>query len=93
MSNNRKSHYVTVSEDDGENYRVIAELMSELGYRMNHSTVHNNIVGIMRKFADALIQYTGADVDPDELSRSKEFQMCIANVLQKIESARKSANT
>ena len=50
--------YATV--EDGVNYRDIAETMSEIGFKMNHSSARNHVIRVMKKFADAVNDATGA---------------------------------
>jgi hypothetical protein len=85
--------YATVSEDDGVNYRDIAETMSELGFQMNHSSARNYVLRVMRKFVEALDEQWGLQLDDEriaEITKSPEFQQGIAEILHAIESNRKN---
>jgi hypothetical protein len=85
--------YATVVQDDGVNYREIAETMTELGFTMNHSSARNYVLRIMKKFAAAVSSSYGADLEEKHLeviSRSPMFQLGIAEVLQDIEHERRS---
>lgn len=82
--------YATV--DDGVNYRDIADTMTEIGYRMNHSSARNYVLRVMRKFADAIVDQYGIKMSDEKLNdvaRSPMFQSGIAELLQDIESFRK----
>jgi transposase-like protein len=85
--------YATVAHDDGVNYREIAELMTELGFMMNHSSARNYIIRVMRKFAAALADENDVDVDEmrvDEIAKDPSFQRGIAELLQVIEVRRRA---
>ncbi|NDD31357.1 MAG: hypothetical protein EB084_24160, partial [Proteobacteria bacterium] len=45
--------YATV-DSDGVNYREISEVMTEMGWPMNHSSARNYVLRAMRKFAVGL---------------------------------------
>ena len=84
-----KSTYATVSSDEGINYREIADMMSEIGFKMNHSSARNYVLRVMRKFADAIVKEWDIDVHPsriDVIVKSPQFQQAICDVLQTIES-------
>ena len=84
--------YATVTEDEGVNYREIADTMSELGFSMNHSSARNYVLRVMRKFADAFnVQYE-LKLDSkriDEIAKSPDFQQGVAEVLHTIEARRR----
>lgn len=86
MSNlNRRSIYATVVEEEGINYREIAEMMSEIGFRMNHSSARNYVLRTMRKFADAIDcewNLCLTETKKDQLAKSPQFQQAISDILQ-----------
>lgn len=90
--------YATVDDDDDGNYRYIADLMCEIGYIMNHSSVRNYILRTMRKFAQAVnvklkLNLTSDKID--ELAKSPLFQSGISDLLRAYEdtkSGKKNAN-
>jgi hypothetical protein len=87
--------YATVSEDDGVNYRDISETMTELGFKMNHSSARNYVIRVMKKFAVAYSDHFNRDLSEEQLNevvRSPDFQATIADVLQTIESQRRASN-
>ena len=82
--------YATV--DDGVNYRDIADTMTEIGYKMNHSSARNYVLRVMRKFAVAITDQHGVNMSDeglDNVSRSPMFQSGISELLQDIEAVRK----
>lgn len=81
--------YSTVSEEEGVNYREIASTMTDIGYKMNHSSARNYVLRIMRKFAKAVIEEWGLDVSEgriDLVIKMPQFQQAICEILQTIES-------
>lgn len=88
MKNQKNSVYATVSFDDGVNYREIADMMTEIGYKMNHSSARNYVLRVMRKFADAFIEDWDLEVSEDKIDKiikSPQFQKAICNILQELE--------
>lgn len=87
--NQKNSVYATVAIEEGVNYREIADLMSEIGFKMNHSSARNYVLRVMRKFADALLKEWDIEMSNDkvdQLVKSPQFQQAIADILQTIES-------
>lgn len=86
---NTRQTYATV-EEEGVNYREIADTMTALGFKMNHSSARNYVLRIMRKFADAIIREWDINTPDEErmkdIIKSPEFQAAICDVLQTIES-------
>ena len=83
--------YATVSEDDGVNYREISEVVTEMGWPMNHSSARNYVLRAMAKFAEAYGDYAGEAVDPTQLARSPVFQSFVGDVLRSLEAERRSS--
>ena len=84
--------YATVAEDEGVNYREIADTMTELGFSMNHSSARNYVLRVMRKFAEAFTETLDLDYDDrriDEISKDPIFQHGVAELLQVLESRRR----
>lgn len=87
--------YATVAVDDGINYRVIADTMTELGFSMNHSSARNYVLRVMRKFVKAFTTGWGIDLTEEklnEVAKSPAFQYGIAELLQTVELERRRAN-
>jgi hypothetical protein len=88
MKTNKSSTYATVTKDEGVNYREIADMMTEIGFKMNHSSARNYVLRVMRKFADALRSEWNldlSDADMDRIVKSPQFQNAISGILQNIE--------
>lgn len=76
--------YATVNEDEGVNYREIADIMSEVGFIMNHSSVRNYILRIMQKFINAFDNEMELNLSKEKLkiiAASPQFQNVIADLL------------
>ena len=85
---------MTVTDDDGINYREIAETLTEMGFSMNHSSVHNHVVKIMQKFATEIMKQWDVEATPERVlstAKSPLFQSNIAELLQVIEANRINA--
>jgi len=81
--------YATVVGDEGVNYREIADMMTEIGYKMNHSSARNYVLRVMRKFAEGIVESWDLDVSDheiDKIVKSPAFQAAISDVLQQIKS-------
>ena len=84
--------YATVAEEEGVNYREIAEVMTELGFSMNHSSARNYVLRVMRKFVAALGEAWGQELDEqriDEIAKDPSFQHGIAELLHVVEARRR----
>jgi len=80
--------YATVMEDEGVNYREIADIMTNLGFTMNHSSARNHVLRVMKKFADAFDQEWNLKLDDKKLkdiSSSPVFQSVISDLLHSVE--------
>lgn len=85
--------YATVSDDEGINYREIASTMTDIGYKMNHSSARNYVLRVMKKFAEAVIQEWSIDVPEEKLEeivKTPQFQQAICEILQLIDSEEKN---
>jgi hypothetical protein len=85
--------YATVAEDEGDNYREIADMMTEMGFSMNHSSARNYVLRVMRKFVQALIDEWQLDLSEqrvDEIAKSPQFQHGIADLLHIVEAQRRA---
>ena len=80
--------YSTIGDIEGENFRNIADILSKMGYKMNHSSVHNYVSKIMKKFAGGFAEHYGYKCSEQNLSmiaKSSLFQNGLAEILHKIE--------
>ena len=76
--------YATVADEEGVNYRDIADTMTILGFTMNHSSARNYVLRVMRKFVATYASEWGielGDVDIDEIAKSPTFQAGVADIL------------
>jgi len=90
MNKKKSSSYATVTLDEGVNYREIADMMTEIGFKMNHSSARNYVLRVMRKFADAIVDSWCLDVpeqNREKIVKSPQFQQAICNILQSIETS------
>lgn len=85
----KKTSYATIPAGEGVNYREIADMMTSIGFKMNHSSARNYVLRVMRKFAEAITSEWDLDVSESKLDRiikSPQFQQAICDILQSIES-------
>lgn len=84
--------YATVIEDEGVNYREIADIMSEIGFIMNHSSARNYVLRVMQKFAEEFDSEWDLDLSEEKIkavAASPQFQNVIADLLHNLEATRK----
>lgn len=90
--NEKKNGYATVSDDEGVNYRDIAETMTMMGHKMNHSSARNYVLRVMQKFASAIADMNDVELEGEKLqlvAKSPSFQCGISDILQTIEAKRR----
>lgn len=83
----KNNQYATVN-NEGINYREIADTMTSIGFKMNHSSARNYVLRVMKKFATAIVEDWDLDVTDDKIEaivKSPQFQQGICDVLQSIE--------
>lgn len=84
--------YATVNDEDGVNYRDIAETLTALGHPMGHSSVRNYVIRTMVKFAGAISEKLELNFDQEHIKQvamSPMFQEGIASILSVIEANRR----
>ena len=87
MAKNKIKKYVTVGNDHkGLDYRSIAEIMTNDGHKMNHSSVRNYIVRSFTKVAESLsssygMNYTAEEID--KIAKSPDFQHALIDVMKR----------
>lgn len=90
MEEVERRKYSTTTEDDGVNYRDIADTMTLLGFPMNHSSARNHVVRVMKKFVAAYSIYMySKDLSDErmiEVAKNPTFQSGVAELLHAIES-------
>lgn len=85
----KSSVYATVSLEDGVNYREIAETMTHLGFKMNHSSARNYVLRVMKKFAVAITTEWDISVPEhkmEKIVKSPQFQQAVCSLLQSTDS-------
>lgn len=85
--------YATVATDEGINYREIADTMTELGFPMNHSSVRNYVLRVMRKFVQEFADEYDIDLNEtriNEIAKSPGFQHGVADLLHVAEVERRA---
>ena len=82
----RSQHgYATVADEGGLGYREIAEKMSQLGDKMNHSTARNIFLSSMRKIAKDICNLHKVNVCSDKINKiatDPRFQEGIIEILK-----------
>lgn len=81
-----------VTDDDGVNYRDIAEIMTDLGYPMKHSAARNYIIAVMKKFAEEFCRALNITLDDETMSnvaKNPLFQSGVADILWYVEVERR----
>lgn len=85
--------YATVLEDNGVNYREIADIMSDIGFVMNHSSARNYVLRIMVKFVSAFDEEWELGLTNEKLrniAASAQFQNVISDLLHNLETTNES---
>ena len=85
--------YATI-DDDGVNYRDISATLSEMGFKMNHSSARNYVLRTMKKFAEAYARHMEFSVSPkklEDIARSPAFQGVMSDILQELEVERRGS--
>lgn len=91
-SEESKTGYATVVVDDGDHYRNIANILTVMGYPMNHSSARNYVIRIMKMFVAAFGKHINKNFTDSELERvakSPVFQNILSEKLHLIEQLRK----
>ena len=84
MSN--KNKYITVNNFSGNSYSKVAEIMSNEGYKMNHSSVRNYVTrGFCKIVKNISINYdlNYTDDQIKKIAQSQEFQDSIIKIMKK----------
>ena len=84
--------YATVIDEEGVNYREIADIMSEIGFIMNHSSARNYVLRVMTKFVEAFDEEWEVGLSTDRVrtaATSPQFQNVISDLLHNLEATRK----
>lgn len=88
--------YATVIEDEGINYREIADIMSEIGFIMNHSSARNYVLRVMTKFVKEFDKEWSLNLTDERIrlvASSPQFQNVISDLLHNLEAVRKNPSS
>jgi len=94
--NGNAKGYATVLDDDGINYREIADIMSEIGFIMNHSSARNYVLRVMTKFAEAFDREWDLNLSEGKIrdvAASPQFQNVISDLLHNLETSQENKLT
>ena len=79
--------YATVSGiENGLDYRSIAEIMSEDGYKMNHATARNIFLKAMKKLAKPIHELYDTEVTDDRIMKTAKDPRFQESMIEIIES-------
>jgi hypothetical protein len=77
--------YATAAELGGKSYHQIADIMSERGFKMNHSTARNITVDSLKKLAQAVADFHDVKYTEKELikmAKNPLFQSGICDIIK-----------
>lgn len=85
------SGYATIKggEQEGTNYREIAELMTIVGHPMNHSSARNHVIHALQKFAYRFCESRDKVITEEEslrIARDPRFQSFVCEMMHYAES-------
>ena len=80
------NHGYGISADGGMGYREIAERMTKMGDKMNHSTARNVLMRALEKIAEPLVDEFKHEIgqDPHVVARDPRFQESMIALLHDI---------
>ena len=76
--------YATISDLGGMDYRSIANLMTENGFKMNHATARNVFLSGMSKIAKELLQTCDRQMSTEEIKSiavNPTFQNAVCEII------------
>ena len=77
--------YATTTELGGKSYQQIADIMTDRGYKMNHSTARNLCVNGLKKIVQEVIKQQGVtlnDADIKRVAKDPRFQSGLCDILK-----------
>jgi hypothetical protein len=80
--------YATSAELGGKSYHQIAEIMTDRGFKMNHSTARNITVDSLKKLAEVIVNFHDVKCTDKELikiAKDPRFQSGICDIIKDIE--------
>lgn len=81
----KKNKYVVSKQHSGLEYRVIADIMTDSGDKMNHSTVRNIITRGFSKVVKGIAKDYDLKYDDDKIksiAQSPDFQNSIVSIMK-----------
>ena len=82
-----KNGYATTTELGGKSYQQIANIMTERGYVMNHSTARNVFLSSMSKFARELCELYNIEFSQENVKKiasDPRFQTGVCGIISEI---------
>ena len=76
--------YATTTELGGKSYQQIADIMTERGFKMNHSTSRNVFVNGMTKIVKSVLETQGvtlSDKDIIRVAKNPRFQEGVSEII------------
>lgn len=78
----KQKKYVTVEE--GTDFRTIAKIMTDNGYKMNHATARNVLISAIKKLLNYSAERVGVKISDSEMKRlikDQSVHTALADVL------------
>lgn len=78
-----KKRYITI---DGIDFRKIASIMTQAGYKMNHATARNQLMSALQKFLMNIVKQTDVKLEREkieEMINSQEIHGALTDVLSR----------
>jgi hypothetical protein len=84
-----QKEYATVADEEGDNYRDIADMMTMMGFEMNHSSARNYLIRVMKKFAETFSERLGSPMKSEavmyRIAKDPGFQSSVSELLHIVE--------
>lgn len=78
-----KKRYITI---DGIDFRKIASIMTQAGYKMNHATARNQLMSALQKFLMNIVKQTDVKLEREkieEMINSQDIHGALTDVLSR----------
>ena len=80
-----KNGYATTTELGGKSYQQIADIMTDRGFKMNHSTARNLCVDGLKKIVEKVTKQQGlvlSDKEIKRIAKDPRFQSGLCDILK-----------
>jgi len=80
--------YVTIADIGGKSYQEIANTMTDMGYKMNHSTARNICVDSMMKIVKSVLETQDINMSEKEIkkiAKDPRFQIGVSDIIREME--------